>query len=82
MFHFTLAAILFMLYFLNIHRNVTLLYITQSTAILCNSLNYLKGMDNVITLTLCIHIGIYYMSLSIMQGVMCICMCSNFSAVI
>ena len=30
-------------------------------------------MDNVITL--CIHIGIYYMSLSIMQGVMWLCVC-------
>ena len=43
----------------NAHRKVALLCIMQSTVILCNSWNYLKGMDNVITLTLYILIGMY-----------------------
>ena len=40
----------FLFYLQNMHRKVT-----QSTAILCNSLNYLKGMNIIITLALYIR---------------------------
>ena len=53
------------------------LYITQSTAILCDSLNYVNGMDIIITLALCIHIGIYYVTEYHAGCDVAMCMCEN-----